>query len=396
MKQNRFSVECYSSIDDPQLTTAWAALEQTGTGTAFQSLDYVTAVHRSFLEQGTDVPRYVLIRDRSDGRAVLVMPMVEKHVLNVRILETLDYDVMDYALPLYCPDVFSRHAAARQATTAFLAFASEFDVLQSKNWCNGINGSDAMHSLLKWKAQGTETTYVVPLTADRFETYRKRNSAYKQVMKKMRRLKKDFGAEVVHITRHDEIDAAFDAMLEQRRERFRTIGKKDGIADPRRQELFRAVAHKKCARGDALFLGLRIQNRWIATSFAMNQNGVMNAQLASFEEGPWTRHSPGIVTMALEMEWAHRRGLKKYVLGPGTSSYKERFGVDELSRLTIKEPMSLTGKLYLVALQTKTAAKNIVKQSLVDVPVAQGPRPDPRYPLLNKIQQLGYRKLAGL
>ena len=368
MKQKRFDVECFSSIDDPRLREDWHRLAQTGTGTAFQSLDYVSAVQHAFLENAPEQPRYVVLRDRDDGRAVLIMPMIERKRLAVRILETMDFDVIDYAAPLYCPEVFSRRDAAGQAAGAFLDFASGYDVLCSRNWSAEPEGLECMLPLFGTAQLSTEVTYSVPLAGGRFETYRKRNSAFKQAMKKLRRMEKEFGATVCCLTHRDDIDTAFDAMLEQRRIRFRAIGKSDGMADPRRQRLFRSIAHKRCPGQEALFIGICIDGSWIATSFAMIHNGVINAQLSSFAEGPWSRHSPGLVTMALELDWAHRHGLRTYVLGPGDAGYKQRFGVDVLRRMALTKPMTPVGALYVAGHQAKHALKRLIKQSLGTLP----------------------------
>ncbi len=389
MKQNRFSIECFSSIDDQCLVDAWNRLAETGTGTAFQSYDYVSAVHNAFFESGSHKPHYVALRDQADNRIVLIMSMVERRRLNLRILETLDYDVIDYARPIYCPDVFSESTAADQATIAFLEYASKFDVLKSKNWSIGAGALEGVQPLLDKSPRTCEVTYSVPLLAEQFESYRKSNSAFKQSLKKMRRMKKEFGAEIDYFTETGDIDAAFDKMFEHRRVRFQAIGKMDGMADPRRQKLFRSIARQRCPKKEALFLGIRINDDWIATSFALIQNGVMNAQLSSFADGPWSRHSPGVVTMALEIEWAYANGLSTYNLGPGKANYKGRFGVDELHRVIVKEPMSPVGTLYLAAHRTKRGLKDAVKKTLSILPDYKLPKTGDGSSFKGQTQSLG-------
>jgi len=368
VKQNRFLVQCFSSPDDQLLKEAWERLSDTGTGTVFQRHDFVSAVHDAFLKHSPDLPRYVLLRDQTDDRAVLIMPMIERKRLNVRILETMDCDVIDYAEPLYCPDVFSQCSAVDQATRAFLGFTSKYDVFLSKNWSSNLLDLQGSQPVFGNRGWSTEVNYSVALTVNEFDIYRKRNGAFKQARKKMRRMEKEFGAEVFYIKEPQLIDSAFEVMLAQRRARFQNLGKTDSMADPRRQNLFRTIAREKCRLEQALFIGVRINGAWIATSFAMVHQGVMNAMLSSFAEGPWSRHSPGVVTMALEMEWAHKKGLSKYILGAGESSYKERFGVDELHRTIIKEPMTALGNLYLAAHQSKKALKKLIKQTMPSMP----------------------------
>lgn len=363
MKQDRFYVQSFASPQDTQLVAAWDSLAQTGTGTVFQSRDFVADVHDLFLRHGFNRAHYVVLYDRLDDRPVLIMPMVERRWLNVRILETMDFDVIDYAEPLYCSIVFGDYSARCQATEAFLDFASNYDVLLSKNWSSDSGGLENTPHYFSQAPWSSEINYSVPLEQDQYETYRKRNGAFKQALKKLRRLEREFGAEVCYLTDPASIDTAFNAMLDHRRVRFNAIGKDDGMADPRRQNLFRTMAHEKCAKGDALFVGIRIDGQMIATSFALIHNGVMNAMLSSFADGPWARCSPGVGTMVLEMEWAYQNGLSKYLLGAGEASYKERLGVEEIHRMLVAEPMTSIGKAFLAGRNAKKSFKQRVKRA---------------------------------
>ena len=362
----QFYLKSFSTVDDDQLRSDWARLEANGSATVFQTLTYVALVEQAFLQTSHHKSLYLMLYQRETEEPVCLLTLVNRKHLGASIVETLNYDVVDYCGAMLVPSAFPTDQHFEEAAALISEVLSNHDVLLTKN---SVAGSPCAKLLWSPRLMGVDPVgdvATIPLSNGGFEAFAKSCRAYKALKRKRRRLAEDFGFTVRRVSDRDEIDRTFDTMVVQRAKRFANLGIIDGLADPRRQSLFRNLAKKLCPRGDALLLTGAIEGNVIATSFACAFQGTLTAQLCSMAQGPWSKHSLGLVMMAHEIEWAHANGLSCYDLGAGEADYKARFAVETRQRMSAWQPLSAKGHLYLAARNAKHLLRRHAKSHLSD------------------------------
>lgn len=356
--------EVFSSLEDDRLESTWRRLEARSAETGFESFDYVKPVYEAFLCGTESAPRVVVLYDKLTGEPVSIVPLVLTKRFGIRIVELLDFYVIDFAAVPCARARLSNRSYLRAAAVSLRENLPSCDFVNCKNLVDGSVAFDLINEALgSTKRHTRDTTYCVPLVDGGYADYVSSNRMYKKMRKKLRRLDSEFGIEIRPATKPAEIEEVMDAMFMQRKVRFEKLDLYDGVSDPRRQQIFRQVAHKLCQDDRALLLGAWIDGACVATSFgACSAGGLFTSQLSSFAEGPWAKHSLGQVTVALEIDWANARQCQAYNLGAGEADYKSSFGVVEQRRVCLETALSWSGWLYLCLYRMRMFTNKMAKQ----------------------------------
>ena len=353
-------LEFFDEASLEQLKPRWDDLELRALATAFQSYDYVKSAIEAFSQTNGDKFKLLLLSECASDRAVFIMPFVSRLHLGVRLLEALDYYVVDYSTALLDPVLFQDSDLLDEASKLLKIGFRGHDVVLLRNQISGPTAFDHIMRRIEIPLQDQDTTYQIPLGMDVYHAYQKTCSVYKKAQKNRRRLERDFDFTIETAITAQAIDTVLDVMFEQRAVRFQKLGITDGLADPRRQAFFRKLAHARCADGRALLIGGKCGNTCVATTFAVCGSDTVTGQLCSFAEGPWHKFSPGHILTSREIDWAFENGFSTYDLGAGEADYKSRFGAISKSRRSGERALTTSGQIYL----TVRSAKKLAKQQL--------------------------------
>lgn len=364
-REHHLRGEVFTSLASRRLQAAWRQLEARHARTGFERFDYVKAVYEGFLSGGRAKPCIVVLYEAGSGQPVCIVPLVYSRLAGFKILETLDFFMIDFAAMPHDRDRLREPSYLRAVAAALKAAVPASDFFR----CDTLQeGSTACHILQDAFGRQTcevkDATYSVPLSEHGYASYVASNRAYKKMHQKLRRIESEFGIVMRPAVDPAEIDHVMDAKFRQRKARFTQFGRRDSVADKRRQAVFRQVAHALCPDRHALLLGAWADGECVATSFGTCcRNGLFSSQLSSFAEGPWAKHSLGLVSIALEIDWAQANGCAAYNLGAGEAEYKRRFGQTRVNRVSLQVALTAAGRLYHGLLRSRAFLARTAKRA---------------------------------
>ena len=347
----------FDTVHDADLAALWTTLEEEGCSTAFLSLDFVRSLEDGVLPERHGSPVYIAIVEARTGAPLMIVPLVADTRFGVRRLGFLDCGVVDYHFPLVdrkaCAD--PRLFAAMRET--FLAALPPHDALLLGKVIREFRGvPNPLWSESKLIEIG-EGASRIDLDPESLERARRNHSLYAKMAKQRAKLEKLPGFEIVEARSPGQIDQVLGVMARQRRQRLSAFGIADLFQDPAVYAHYRRLALAGCASDKVLVLGLKVDDTWLATSYCFCHQGVVTGILCSLDDGPYRKHSPGLIATILEIEWAVRHGFGLYDFGAGSYDYKERFGGRHRAVKALAASASLKGAAYLAAVKARIALR---------------------------------------
>ncbi|WP_029058827.1 GNAT family N-acetyltransferase [Stappia stellulata] len=318
--------ETFATLQDPRLEALWSDLEARGCATVFQSLAFLRSLEDTVAQDRDGTPLYVAVLDPCVDRALMIVPLTRTKKHGVRRIEFLDHGMADYHFPVICAQAARDASTSRQLRQAFLAALPPHDMLLVAKLIREFRG---VPNPLRDGGRTVETrdgASRIDLAPESLKRARGNHSVYAKMAKQRAKLEKRPDFEIVEATTAHEIDSLLSAMADQRLARFSGSGMSDTLQDPAIFAHCRRLAIEGCATGKVLLLGLRVGSDWIATSYCLCHDGVITGTLCSIGDGPFRKHSPGLIATVLEIEWAERNGFALYDFGAGSYDYKDRFG----------------------------------------------------------------------
>ncbi len=347
----------FASIHDAELVRLWSELEARGCSTVFQSLSFLRSLEDHVVRERRGSPLYIAIVDRERRQADMLVPLMLRPSLGARRLDFLDHGVADYHFPLVAPKAANSPVMLTELRRAFSRALPAHDVLVCPKMIGRYKGVPNPLWSPQEMIESGEGSSRLDLTDAAYEDARKNQSIYRNLRRKRNRLAKEDGYRLIRARSTEEVDMIFKAMIRQRHERFEARGILDSLRDPDLFAHYRRLAVEGCPQGSVLLLGIEVERRIIATSYAFCHNDVLTSVLSSMEDGPFARHSPGLVTMLEEIEWAREAGLALYDFGAGSSHYKDQFGGSRRPVMALAHARTPRGVLYLAAWRARLALR---------------------------------------
>ena len=347
----------FDSIHDPGLVERWTRLEESGCATAFLSLDFARSMEDGLAPERHGTPFYIAIDDAQSGAPLMIVPLIAETRLGVRRLGFLDYGMVDYHFPLVDPKACAdpqRFLAMRQAFDAALPPHDALLLCKVIREYRGVPNPLWTEDRLIDTGEGASR---IDLDPDSLERARRNHSVYPKMAKQLAKLRKLPGFEIVEASTACEIDQILNVMARQRQQRMSAQGIPDLFQDPAVFAHYRRLAMDGCKDGRILLLGLRVGDTWLATSYCLCHQGVVTGILCSLDEGPYRKHSPGLIATILEIEWGRRNGFALYDFGAGSYGYKDRFGGRHRVIKALGIPATLRGSGYLALCRARIALR---------------------------------------
>ncbi|WP_018041798.1 GNAT family N-acetyltransferase [Methylobacterium sp. 88A] len=336
----------------------WSRLESDGTATAYQRLDWATAVVERLGTASKAEPVIVEVTD-ANGRSVMLVPLARLRLRGYRTITWLDLGVCDYAAPILAPGIDLSADEMAQAWRAIRDVLPRADLIQISRIPDDVTGRPNPFATLPGCSRMDMQASGVAIEGDAETLLARlcRPSTLKDMAKLRRRLERAGTVTFVEARSAEEIDRIFDALVEQRRSRFAEIGRFNLLSRPDVEAFYRECAHRGLVGGPVRLFGLAVDGEWIACAYGLVHGGTFHGILLTMAGEAWRNTSPGLHIVAETLRWARAEGLGYFDFTVGVMPYKSDFGVQTRDLSELYEVVTLRGRLVKHAIAGAEASK---------------------------------------
>src|SRR5262245_8997287 len=307
----------------------YAGLFGSSSATAFQHPIWLSELYRRLLKQSRAEPLIVTVRNRSDRRLAMVLPMIRRRYAVLKVVEFADLRVSDYVSPVAEPQAFDRIANDKDALAAIRRHLKPYDLLRVGKLPDRSLPLEKLLGIEKRENMGM-SAYPVPLEKT-FAEWRQRRldrSYAKELDKKTRQLNKR--GKVTFTCSEDlpTIEATFEALQVYRRKRFEGVERAgDLLQIPAFAEFYMAVA----AEGRGNFVRvytLAMDGKPIAGAIGLAHRDSLLIVLGGFDEAGYRKQSIGSLLFQEVARDCIERGERFLDFTIGDEPYKRVFGAE--------------------------------------------------------------------
>ncbi|HEY9058712.1 MAG TPA: GNAT family N-acetyltransferase [Aurantimonas sp.] len=332
-------------------------LYESSGATAFQHPVWLKVFY-SILVPGRNARALTLVgRDVNGGRLRFVLPLVERRKLAVRLVETADLGVGDYACP-----IVDRHWHLPQGLADLVAAAlPRHDVLRIRpireeavnDWTVFISAPAARTDF------SAHATALLPSYPDwRVNALSKGFTRY--LDRKKRRLLKSGRVELRRLDEPAALREAIGRMKTLRAGRFEG----DPIQTEAVERFYKEIAVGGADAGLAQTYVLSIDDQSVGCVFGLTRKGRFHYLLIGCDYDRFGRHSPGLVMYDMIIERWIQEGGESFDFTIGDEPFKADFGAVPTAMYEIEKAGTAVGRLALAAfrLRRRLRARGTAKE----------------------------------
>ncbi|MBO6755112.1 MAG: GNAT family N-acetyltransferase [Roseibium sp.] len=361
----QYQVQRHRDPSFEALTALWARLPGGPLCSPFQTPGFLASFRSHMLTRVSGAFDVLELKSRRDGTPVLLLPLLIRKRGPVRIASMPDLSLADQCAPVLAgaaslprEDYPAAWACLRQEIT-------DADLVDFYNMPEFI-GARPNPLVFLDEAYPVTSNLALDLRLPESEAIWRRKSVFKRVVRKGRRLNAK-GVEFFEARSSEERMWVYETLLEQRRRRFDEIGLSNGLENSDQAAFYAALARMEFPDSPAIVLGLKAGDELVAANICMAAGSLLNTVLVSIGDHRWHRDSPGMVLMALAIDWAKARGMRQFSFGNGLQSYKERFGPTPLPMRNLSAPLTLPGNVYFNIRKAKSAVIAARRDAQIDL-----------------------------
>ena len=360
-RRRAFAVTLHQEV--AAIAPLWRRLEVGGASTAYQHLDWIEGVSRHLAQAEGATPLFAEVT--CEGRTVLLMPLALRRRGALRVVEWLDFGVCDYAAPLVAPGYQPSPFEADAVFTAVRAALPKADLISIQRIPEHVGTvPNPLSAVASARPMGLEA-FGLPIEgeADTIVARVANKSLERDLRRDTRRLTARGAVEVVQAQSEDEVEAIFAALVAQRRQRFKAVGRFDLLARPEVERFYRDGALQGArGQGPVRLFGLRVGTEWVACAYVLVDRRSLYGILLSIGGDEWRNASPGLQMVARLLEWSRTNGLGYFDMTVGDLPYKARFGAERRLLKDIVVPLTARGIVALAVMRTGAAAKRWMEE----------------------------------
>lgn len=344
----------------------WRALERRAHISAYQRFDFLASWQET-LGARTGVDPQIVIGSR-DGRDLFLLPLGLHKLGAFRILAFLGGKHANFNLGLFdcgCMETFSPETMQpllqRIGTAAggADAFALENMPIEWRRRPNPL--------VLPGSTPAPSAGLKGPLDRD-FDALLMKQRGNKSAAKTRRKLRRLQEAGTVRFQRLDgpaEMTEAVGDFLEQKRERFRRLGKPNEFeVDGSREFLLSLVSRSAGSSRPSLELyTLTLGGKTYAVYGGSACQGRFSAYFSSVLEDELIRYGPGEHLLNFLVEECCRRGLQTFDLGVGEADYKLAWCKTKEPLAELFHPLTVLGRAFVSSKTILQGSKRVFKQT---------------------------------
>lgn len=207
----------------------WRRLERDGKCTAFQRYDWVSAVVRHLSRPDAEKVLVVEVVDAATRQSAMLLPLICRRCSGYRVIDWLNCDVCDYSAPLLASDPEWCATDAAAAWAAALTVLPTADLLRIDAMPGDLSGTANPLVMLPQTRLSAQTTCGFSIAGDPERVLERCCSAsfVRSLDKSGRRLARKGAVHFIEARTKAEVEEIFAVLLEQRRQRFRKLGRFD-------------------------------------------------------------------------------------------------------------------------------------------------------------------------
>jgi CelD/BcsL family acetyltransferase involved in cellulose biosynthesis len=344
----------------------WRDLEQNGDCTPFQTFDWLFAWQRHVGALTGVMP--AIIVGRRGAEILFLLPLAVEPGALARRLTFLGHDLCDYNAPLLARDL-SRALAPDQfgalwqeslrVIQARARLRHDMVVLTKMPKTVGAQPNPMLALDVRLHPSGA---YETALGADWEAFYNeKRSSATRR--RDRTKLKKlgELGEVRFVELKDDEIAATLEALIAQKSKAFARMGVPNMFARPGYLAFYRDLAQS--SRSLVHLSRLDVGETWAAINLGLTFGDCYYHILASYDDGEVSRFGPGAAHLRELLQFAIRRGCKRFDFTIGDESYKRDWCETEQQLFDHSAAVTLRGIPAAAAALAWGRAKRAIKHS---------------------------------
>ncbi len=308
----------------------------------YQQPIWLDAFYRIIAPNRGARPHFLVARRQDDGVLQFVLPLILRRKFGLRLLETADLGVSDYAVPVGLPAFWQdleRDPALRRKLAKALP---RFDLLRMRpvreEDCRKfmlVTGTDPIplgfssHASVLWKP---------------YDEWRKsalNGSLRKMIDRKMRKLHRDHSASLKELDDPDEIQRALTRLASLRAGRF----DKDPIQQEFVLSFYIDVAQQGVSTGLASTWLLEADGKEVGILFGVTLKGRFYYLLIGCDYDNFGQYSPGLLMYDGIMENWTERGGSGFDFTIGDEAFKRKFGTAATTIYMFLSAGSLIGRM---------------------------------------------------
>jgi len=346
----------------------WRHLEATGDCTPFQAFDWLAAWQRNIGALEHVTPAVVV--GRRAGQPLFVLPLaVEPGV--VRRLKFLGQALGDYNAPLLARD-FSR-IVPRDAFAGVWrdilrliqdtpALRHDMVVLEKMPKCVGAQRNPMLALDVHLNPSGAYET-ALGENWDTFYAAKRSSATRRRDRTKVKRLGEMGAVRFADPAGTDEIARTLETLIAQKEKSFARMGVPNMFARPGHAAFFRDIASGEGTRALVHLSRLDVGDTWAAVNLGLTFGDCYYHVLASYDDGEVSRFGPGAAHLRELLQYAIRRGCKRFDFTIGDEPYKRDWCETEQQLFDHSAAVTLRGQPAAALALTWRRAKRAIKQS---------------------------------
>jgi CelD/BcsL family acetyltransferase involved in cellulose biosynthesis len=328
-----------------QVDDDWRQLEQQGLCTAFQTRAWLQPFYRVVAPGLGLKPAFLRVTDTASGEPMLLFLLVQQRCLGVTLLQHADAGVSDYNAPLvsrgFQPSD-AEWAALWRELMAWPGLGTVFHI-QKAPLALGGRGNPLLASGEAFARMGFNAWGLpLPATMAAYEATAFTASFAKDLAMRQRRLGRKGAVVFMRAETLAERQAAFEALVEQRRQRFVEMGRANVLDDALFRRFYEAAAVESPGEVVRLFT-VQVGGTIVAVLLALDHGGARHVVMPTFAAGEWRNCSPGTLLIRMSIERSIAEGLRYFDFTIGDEPYKASFGACAEPMFTLMHPLTPLG-----------------------------------------------------
>ena len=343
----------------------YRSLHRRSRASAFQGGRWLSALHRDVAPAFGAEPVTLAVRDETDGRLMLVLPMARHRAQGVTFLTFADFGLCDYVGPVYDPADAPLLFADASLPQRLAAALPRHDVLR---FTKLADGDPLLERLFPdaYRARMRVSAYPVQIRGgwDEWRTRTLESGFRRDLDMKRRRIVRRGNPTFVLLEDSEEIVRAFDALRRFRAMRFKERGAHDVIDNEAVFSFYRRIAINGAGDGTARTFCLYLSDEPAAVMFGIVDRGIFSLILVGFDLARYRRLSIGLLAIEDTLRASFASGDRVYDFTIGDYSYKTQFGGQPMPLYEWHFPRTLRGHAAVLAIGAVREAKRLLKPLL--------------------------------
>ena len=334
--------------------------------TPFQATTWIHSWYHLLAPARAVEPVLVTVRDSATGELAMMLPLVLRHIFGLSIIEFADLLVSDYAVPLLGPAVPVTIDRAGQAWDAVLRCIPKCDLVFLDKLPEALNGHpNPLAFIANRSAHTVGNVLSLPNSWDEFLASRPRS--FRKELRKHNRALMELGGGVSQtVVKVSEAHALLTKIEEFHHRRIEALGKAYVLDKPSYSNFYHDLIDRGLSSGFVKMFVLHSNDGVIAAAFSLLHGSCCTTVRLAHVGGEWNKASPGIILASEIVKWAIENQMNTFDFGIGKYDYKQRLGCQLIPLFTYAAPMSIKGKLALLAYDSKTfLRKNRVLRRMI-------------------------------